>query len=225
MPLIETNSEKMLLQRISLGDQRAFALLFEMEHKKINSFALKLTHSKELSEEIVQDVFLKLWLGREKLTEVENWGGYLNRIVRNHCFNVLKRLAQETLLNIELGKRSTEIDVETENGIQFRGTKELIQEAIDSLPPQQQKVYSLCHVEGLKYAEAAERLNIAPGTVQAHMKQALSNIRKYLNRYAPAIIFSASFAGTSFITDEKINQLIYNDLQVHQKIVEHRLPR
>jgi RNA polymerase sigma factor (sigma-70 family) len=97
-------------------------------------------------------------------------------------------LAQETSAAKEMRANRTELDTDTEKGIDFRVTVKIVNDAIAALPPQQQRVYSLCQHEGLKYAEAAERLNIAPGTVQAHMKQALRNIRKYVSRFA-AIIF------------------------------------
>jgi len=224
MPFQELSDEKTILLQVAAGDERAFALLFEKEHKKINSFALKLTRSKELAEEIVQDVFLKLWMNRSELETIDNWGGYLNRVVRNHSFNVLRRLAQETLAAHEIGRQNTELDMDTELNIDFRETRKLVNEAVAALPSQQQKVYNLCHVEGLKYAEAAERLNVSPETIKAHMKQALRNIRKYLNRYAPFIIFSPFFYPNNSFTDHRNNQA--TGLKKDQaKIFYHGLPR
>lgn len=183
-----------LLILIAAGDRKAFTVLFEKEYKKVNSFAFRLTRSREQAQEIVQDIFLKLWVNRIELGNVKNWGGYLTTIVRNHSFNVLRKMALDTQTAAEVAKLNSDIDTTTETKIEIKSTRELLEEAVSSLPPQQQKVYRLCHLEGLKYAEAAERLNLSPGTVQAHMKQALSNIRKYLVRIAPLIIFSSTLS-------------------------------
>jgi RNA polymerase sigma-70 factor (family 1) len=191
MLLTDPDNEKALLKKIASGDQKAFTQLFKKEYKRINSFAFRLTRSNDASKEIVQDIFLKLWLNREVLASVDNWGGYLNRIVRNHIYNINRRSVMQALASDELSRQSTELDTGMEDAINYRGTRDLINEAIATLSPQQQKVYILCHQQGLKYAEAAERLNIAPETVKGYMKQALRSIRLYVTRYAPAIIFSS----------------------------------
>lgn len=192
-----------LLNLIASGDRNAFEVLFEKEHKKVNSFALRITRSKEQAEEIVQDVFLKIWVNRSNLTGISNWSAYLNTMVRHHSFNFLRRLALEIQAGNELGKVNTEIDNTTEKEIEFRGTRALLEEAITSLPAQQQKVYRMCHIEGLKYAETAELLNISAGTVQSHMKQALSSLRKYLARYAPLVVFTLAIGQHDALLERK----------------------
>jgi len=183
--------EAELLQQVAEGSQRAFTVLFRQYSAKVYSFALRLTRSEELAEEVVQEVFLRIWLNREMLVEVQQFGAYLNRMNRNHCLNAIKRLAQESRITGELSRRNSEYSHETEEGIAYRSTQAVLDEAIMRLSPQQQKVYRLCHVEGLKYEEAASQLNISPGTVHTHMKLALKAIRLHLDKAGGVVLVCA----------------------------------
>ncbi len=182
-------TERELLEKISSGDQKAFAVVFEYYSGFIYSFALKLTHSGPTSEEIVQEIFLKIWAGRAQLGTVENLGAYLNRLTRNHTYNVLKRLSYEALIGFELRKQMSEVSHDTENEIYFKDASQSLNKAIEKLTPQQKVVYTLCHKEGLKYNEVADRLNISTSTVHSHMKQALQHIRAYFLRLTPLFIY------------------------------------
>ncbi|MDB5088477.1 MAG: hypothetical protein JWR09_2471 [Mucilaginibacter sp.] len=176
----KTDNEKMLLCQIATGDQRSFAIIFAHYTKIIYPFALKLTRSSDLAEEILQEVFLKVWINRENLVKVENFGAYLNRITRNHSYNVIRRIAHEALVSYELSKQMTEEVNNTENDIIYRDLQQTLNNAVCHLTPQQKLIYTLCHQDGLKYNEVARRLNISPSTVHTHMKLALKLIRKYL---------------------------------------------
>jgi RNA polymerase sigma-70 factor (family 1) len=177
-----------VLRQVADGSEKAFTLLFKRYSGKVYSFALRLTRSEELAEEVVQEVFMKVWLNRETLTSVENFRAYLNRINKNHCLNIIRRLAQESRISLEISNQNTEYSHETEEGIVYRDTKELVEQAILTLTPQQQKVYRPCHIDGLKYEEATAELNISPGTVHTHMKLALKAIRQHLDHAGAAVI-------------------------------------
>jgi RNA polymerase sigma-70 factor (family 1) len=168
-----------LLQKTAQGDQRAFTLLFEYYQRYVYDYGRKLTRSDEQAGEIVQDVFLKLWLNREQLETVDNFGAYLNRVVRNHSFNVLRQMAQTAKSNSVLQIRSSETDDSTSHQLDYNEANRILNEALDSLPKQQRLAYKLCHIDGLKYEAAAEQMNISPRTVQAHMSAALKTIRKH----------------------------------------------
>lgn len=185
----QIDQENKLLQLISTGDQKAFALLFRHYSKIIYPFALKLTRSEELAEEILQEVFLKIWLIREQLNHVENFGAYLNRITRNHCYNILKRRNLQVQIVDTLSRVPPEESNNIEEEMDLKEVKHILQQAIDQLTPQQRQVYMLCHQEGLKYSEVASRLNISSSTVHSHMKLALHTIRTYILRVSATILF------------------------------------
>jgi RNA polymerase sigma-70 factor (family 1) len=168
---------KYLLLNIADGDEKAFRQIFDSYSSRIYYFALKLTHSKVTSEEIVQEIFLKIWNNRETLSTIESFPAYLYTITRNHAFNVLKRIAIEANANAKLVAQLPVHHSDTEEEIIRSDYERLLGRIVDGLPPQQKKVYSLCHQEGLKYEEAAERLNISRLTVKTHMQSALRTIK------------------------------------------------
>jgi RNA polymerase sigma-70 factor (family 1) len=178
--------EKTLVLKISGGDKHAFTTLFNFYERFVYAYGKKITRSDELAAEIVQDIFLKIWLAREKMAMVENFGAYLNRLVRNHSLNVLRELAQQSKYQYTLKEKISEMDESTLQQIDYNETSRILNDAIAQLPAQQHLVYKLCHLEGLKYNEVAERLNISSETVRAHMKQALKRIREHFKKHAVA---------------------------------------
>ncbi|KQC02049.1 RNA polymerase sigma factor [Pedobacter sp. Hv1] len=178
------HNEPEILVKIAGGDQLAFNLLFKHYHIYVHSFSRKITHSDNLAVEIVQDIFLKIWLGREKLGHIDSFGAYLNRLVRNHCFNVLRQLAQETKSSAIHLKFATDVDHSTVQQLDYKETESILNEAIEMLSPQQRMVYMLCHQQGHKYEEAAEKMNISHQTVHAYMKDALRKIREHFKKHS-----------------------------------------
>ncbi|WP_350340075.1 RNA polymerase sigma factor [Paraflavitalea speifideaquila] len=89
------NIEKQLLIRVSKGDERAFEQLFNLYYNQIGDFIMRIVESKPLTQEIVQDVFLKIWISKDTLAEVESFRAYLFIVARNHTFNCLKQIARE----------------------------------------------------------------------------------------------------------------------------------
>lgn len=182
MAIKQLLNEKELLQNIAEGDQTAFTTLFNHYHKYVFAFGKKITYSEELAEEIVQDIFLKLWLKRERLAQIDNFGAYLNRTIQNHSFNVLRQLAQGKKLDSKLNAEPIVLEFSTDRMIDYKETLNILKEALSALSPQQRTAYTLCHQEGLKYVEAAEQMNISPQTIHEYMKIALAKIRAHFKK-------------------------------------------
>lgn len=181
--IVYRENETALLIKVAEGDKSAFTELFHAYRDKLFSFIYRMTASVEASEDVVQDVFLKIWIGRETLREVDNFNAYLFRIARNHAINGLKRMAHETL--IISGLRSEQAGTGTEEQLDQKAIQELIKRAVDSLPEQQKKVYTLGRENGLSQQEIAAALNISVSTVKSHMNQALKTIRQSLRAAFP----------------------------------------
>nr|WP_121272888.1 RNA polymerase sigma-70 factor [Pedobacter schmidteae] len=178
--------ENELLVKIAEGNEPAFCKLFDHYRKYVFSFGRKLTRSEEAAEEVVQDVFLKVWLGRERLKEVGNFGAYLNVLVRNHSFNLLRQMGQQQKADQKLLLSAPQEDHSTEQVLDYREAVRVLDEALQLLPAQQKMVYTLCHQDGLKYEEAAEKMDISAATVHYHMKLALNHIREHFKKNAVA---------------------------------------
>jgi len=171
--------EQQLLAAIAAGDRRSFERLFRSRHVPVLGFARRLLRSEELAREVVQEVFLKLWLNRERLAGVENFGGYLNTVVRNECLKVFRQRSREVLNLGTYGAELSELDLSTEQQLDYREASEILDRAVKTLSPRQLAVYELCHRQGLSYAEAAQQLGLSPQTVHSYMKDALRKIRLY----------------------------------------------
>lgn len=188
--------ERTLLMKIAGGSQSAFRELFTRYHPFVYAFARKITRSDDLAMEVVQDVFLKIWLHREGLIKIENFKAYLNRIVRNHCFNVLRKLANESRAIAASWDDGQLEDHATIEKLEYNEVQQILEDALETLSPQQKKVYQLCHQEGLKYEEAALEMGISSQTVHAYMKDALRKIRDHFRKHAISytLFFAALFS-------------------------------
>jgi RNA polymerase sigma-70 factor (family 1) len=175
--MTETKDIKDLLDQLSKNNEKAFRTLFHLFSHKVYSFSLRLTRSSITAEEMVQEVFLKLWVNRASLANVENFSSYLFVITKNLALNTLKRKAIEERAKISFTRELEKKHCDTEETVIHRDYEQLLNATINHLPPQQRLVYSLCHQEGLQYEEVAQRLKISRLTVKTHMQQALKTIK------------------------------------------------
>lgn len=167
-----------LLSLIAGGDQAAFTQLFNKYRRKVLFIASNLLHSKDEAEDVLQNVFTKLWINRQKAPEINQFSSYLNTMVRNEVFNTLQRRSYlDAFVEEYLEKAEKETHTSGEL-LEEKKRKLLI--AIGQLTPQQRKVLELCGMEGYKQAEAARILGISTGTTKKHMADALKSIRKFL---------------------------------------------
>ncbi|RQO74800.1 RNA polymerase sigma-70 factor [Pedobacter sp. KBW06] len=181
--------EKMLLQRVSAGDARAFSTVFHRYQAKVYAYAFRIVKAESIAEEIVQEVFVKIWSLGETLTEIENFDGFLRTVTRNHTLKVLRRMALEFKTSKMSSSSYREDHNDTEEYIIFKDSEKILNEGIEKLPAQQKLVYCLCHQEGLKYEEVADRLNISKLTVKTHMQHALRFLRNYISSHTDIAVF------------------------------------
>ena len=183
-------NEHELLAKIAKGDQYAFRFIYNRFSPKVYTHALQMLHSTVEAEEMVQEVFLKLWLMGEEVLDIRNIEAYLGTITRNRSLNVLRRMVLEGKIEKALANDWSEEHDETEEEILMKDIREVLNRAVENLPMQQRQVYTLCQLEGFKYEEAAEHLNLSPLTVQTHMKRALKSVRCYVQAHTDiAVIF------------------------------------
>ncbi len=185
------DNENELLLLVAEGDERAFRQLFDHYWNKIYSVTLTLTKSAALSEEIVQDVFLKIWLKREQLPSVEKFDAFLFTVARNHIYNELRRKTMEQPFVEHLEQHFLESSALPEQVMLVKETKLLIDKAVQQLPEQQRAVFELSRNEGLDYNAIAEQLGISRSTVKNHMTKALQFLRQYLNTHRGELVLAA----------------------------------
>ncbi|OKS88772.1 RNA polymerase sigma factor [Mucilaginibacter polytrichastri] len=180
MAIKSLHDESELLQKVAEGDQRAFRILYDRYYQNIYAFSLHLLKSELLAEEVVQETFLKFWKLGYELNSLINLESYLIAIARNRSLDLLRRNKLEVRADQQRHFDWSESHNDTEESIILNDTRKILKNAIEKLPPQQKLVYELCHQEGLKYEEAAQRLNLSSFTVQSYMKLALKSVRKHI---------------------------------------------
>jgi RNA polymerase sigma-70 factor (ECF subfamily) len=179
--MIQINEVKHLLFLISKGDQNAFHIIFESYRDKIYSFAMYLTHEEFLAEEITQEVFIRVWTARGKLSDVEFFNSYLRTITKNVTANYLKRLAIEKVALKKVLERDeiTQQDY-SEDSEELKAASKILEEAVNTLSPQQKKAYILHHYKGLKNIQIAELMGISVYTVKEYLKFATKSVQKHV---------------------------------------------
>ncbi|MCE7040131.1 RNA polymerase sigma factor [Dyadobacter sp. CY312] len=194
MKLKKLHNEQDLLLRVSEGDEKAFTEIFYAYHQELGAYILKLTKSNRHAEEIVQDVFVKIWLRRENLNEINDFNSYLFIMARNHTYNVLRNEARIHGLHTELDpEKLTNHHEDSASQPEMEQYYVLIEQAVALLPPQQQKAYLLSRKDGLKHEQIAENMQLSRETVKRHISLSLSSITKYVRtnaeRMGVALIF------------------------------------
>ena len=192
MSLNSNFDQSKLLYELSQGNELAFTKLYNEYKNVVFSTALKITKSKILAEEVVQDVFLKIWQNHENLAEITNIENYLFIISRNHIFDMIKKIARDTSLVIDSNYKSTSTN-DTEDAIKDDQYNVILNQIVDQLPPQQQKIYKMAKWDGLSHQKIGEDLGISTETVKKHMAQALKFVRTkispYMNMFMTMLLF------------------------------------
>ncbi|GAA4798883.1 RNA polymerase sigma-70 factor [Olivibacter ginsenosidimutans] len=182
MPLEPIVADEHLIHRIIDGDERAFTELYQRYHQRLGAYLFKLTKAPELTQELVHDVFLKIWQNRVTLAPIKNFKAYLFVVSKNMAINHLKKLAKEFKEQQELIHLNEDsFDELTDEANRYIL---MLDEAVDRLPPQGKQVYMLCKQHRLSYAEIANQLAISPETVKKHLQRAVKSITEYLRSHA-----------------------------------------
>jgi RNA polymerase sigma-70 factor (ECF subfamily) len=174
-------NETELLDRLVKDDQLAYRELFEYYYHRLFGLAMVITKSRELSEEIVSDVFIALWRRRSHAVEIENLRLYLYVAIRNTAYNYLERLTKTA--TIPLDQVDFEPSLPFANPEQAYVTKEMnqrLQRAIEALPPRCRMIFRLIREDGLSYKEAATLLNLSVGTIDNQLVIAVRKLSQAL---------------------------------------------
>jgi RNA polymerase sigma-70 factor (family 1) len=185
--------ENEVLQEVSRGNEKAFQDLFHEWEPRLSAFLFKISKSKEITEEIVSDVFLKIWMSRESLEHISNFKAYLFAACKNQALNALKKnlIELKHLKNIEW--RSQHHDTVLPFNESIDDKFPLIDAAVNALPERQKQVYILSRFHHLTYEEIAKKLGIGKESVKTHMKHAIASITEYVKLRATALCALVNF--------------------------------
>lgn len=180
--------EKEILHQVAQGSEAAFRSLFNEYRRKLFTYVFKITDSAELAEDAVHDVFLKIWLNRAQLPQVDNFNAYVHRMAHNVAYSGFRRKAKETLILAELRNGLSETDTQHPGKLLVaKEVRELINAAMEKLTPQQKLIFRMSREQGLKHEEIAKELDLSISTVKKHIGAALAFLREEVGEaYGPA---------------------------------------
>lgn len=175
----DPHSDPQLVALLKRGDTGAFNELYWKYHKAVYCNSLKLTKDASAAEDIVQEVFIRLWQKRESIDANKSISGWLFIISYGKSVNWFKRKLLEIRVQKELLLSNPEEEISAVYNLQI----EVLEKAMNQLSPQKRRVFELCKLHGKSYEEAAAELNISRHTVKEYISLALSAIKEYVNAH------------------------------------------
>ncbi len=174
--------EKYLLKSIRQGDIKSYEFLFRLHYEPLLSYSITITKSEADSEEVIQELFYKLWKDRKKLNIKHSISAYLYQSVFHNSLQILKRgKLTENYIQYSLNQPSQDIDpVEI---LKYEELNRAFFELMEELPERQRQIFKMNRIQGLKYKEIAEELSISLKTVESNITKALQYFRKNLKDY------------------------------------------
>lgn len=180
MQISYIDEDKPLLSKVANGDEQAFKRLFDLYRPNVYTTALRITGDERTAEEILQDTFLKVWINRERIVHIGNFGGWIYTIAKNATYNAIKR-SQSEKRNFLQFIREPIITYcqDTDHLTREREYQNILNLAITRLPPKQLLTYKLIKQQEMKREEAAIALNVSAETVKWNLDQAMRSIRAF----------------------------------------------
>jgi RNA polymerase sigma-70 factor (ECF subfamily) len=177
-----------ILKLLAQDSEYAFQLVFDSHRNQIYNVALMYLKSPLLAEEVVQDVFLKLWFQRKDLSTIQSLEAWLYTVGKNCILNYLKKISHEWTARQQWQEQQLPAENTADFKLRTAETTELFQKAIHQLSDQQRTIYRLAREEGMSYEAIGRKLSISPLTVKTHMARALASIRAYLGAHGELFV-------------------------------------
>jgi RNA polymerase sigma-70 factor (family 1) len=177
-----------LLKDLANSDEQTFRVVFGHYKAPFHATAFKMTRSADIAEEIVQEVFVTLWIKRKLVADAEKPEGYLFSILHNSIYAHFRKLAQERRLESKLEQQREDSYNNIETILIDKEDRTILENVINQLSPQQRLIYKLSKQEGISREEIGTQLKISPNTVRNHLAAAVEHLRTYLKKSASASI-------------------------------------
>ena len=190
------NSNEKYLKLLKQGNLLAFDVIYKEYHQRLYGFVLKFLKQKEDAEEIVQEVFLKIWESRKKIDVYSSFDSFLFTIAYNTTINLLrKKMSQEKYIGYLKNIQKVDDAVDFIDEVEYNELKEKVDSLINRLSPRQQEIFRLSREAGLTHNEIAKKLNISENTVKNHLVSLLKFIKSNIDSN---LIISALFISLFF---------------------------
>jgi len=181
MSIYNLAAERILLQKIAANDELAFKRVFELYKNDVYRFVVKFVYSKADAEEIVQETFFTIWQKRDNLPNIEHPRNYIYTIVRNKTYSYLSRVAKNKKLLVQLWANMQIESNNIEDLSDLKDSEMLINNGLQNLSQQKQKIFKMSREAGLSHEEIAEQIGLSKSRVKNIIVEILKYLRYYLS--------------------------------------------
>jgi RNA polymerase sigma-70 factor (family 1) len=189
IPMKEPNYDNELVLRLREGEETAFRMVFDMYSAKLYNFSYSFLKNREQCQEIIQEVFLNLWINRARLDDQYPIKALLYTITRRLTLNSLRQISNSRRAMDKLWLNMQQVSNETEERVYLGDLERFTEEAVTKLPKQQQQVFRMSRQQELSYDEIAEELHISRNTVKNHLVAAIKSLRAQFQKAFFIIFF------------------------------------
>lgn len=180
--MLADRDEQYIKERCSSGDRDAFTWLYSWYYKPLYRHIFLFLRSKEATEEIIQNLFVKVWENRETLHTVRDLKPYLYRMAKNMLLNHLRSISTERRVLQMRGSTESSTEDTVADHIDSKDYRKLLQEAISQLTDKRKEIFLLRVEENLSLDEIAGKLSISKNVVKKQLYSAIASIRDYIHR-------------------------------------------
>lgn len=193
MKSISLYDEKELLIKLQSGNHAAFGKIYGIYSRRIYLNTLKLVKDEDQAQEILQDVFIRIWNARETIDPSRPFSSFLFSIAQNLVRDFFRKAARDMKLRDSLARTGSELYDHIESALDLKETSEILQRAIDALPQQRKMIFTLCRVEGKSYEEVAAIMGISVSTVGNQLTKATKTVRQAFLLSPPSLLALTAF--------------------------------
>lgn len=184
---------KLLIHQLQQGSEQAFTILYDKYSKQLYRNILHLVKDEEIAQELLQDLFLKIWESRENINPEKSFKSFLYKVAENLVYAHFRKSAKDNRLIAKLVISYVDFDTNAEEALISKENNYLLKKAIENLPPQRKRIFTLCRLEGKSYEEVSDELGISTSTVSNHIVKANKTVKQYfLLNQDMAVLFIAS---------------------------------
>ncbi|WP_316788990.1 RNA polymerase sigma factor [Pedobacter frigoris] len=169
-----------LLNRLRDSDEAAFTELYKTYSLQMYANTLKMVKDEQVAEELVQELFTKIWQKRETIEVEVDFKSYLHKIGQNLVYDFFRKLQRDERMYERFKAVATEHYSHIEESLHLKQSEAVLEIALSKLSVQQRKVYQLCKIDGFTYKQTAERMGISPHTVKEYLTKANQIVKQYL---------------------------------------------
>ncbi|WP_257670388.1 RNA polymerase sigma factor [Parapedobacter tibetensis] len=191
MAINDQLNESRLLISLQKGDAKAFEKLYFFYGKRLYGNVLKMVKSTDVTEEIIQELFQRIWERRETIDVTKSFKSYLFTIAKHLVYDFFHSQTKQRDIESYLIKESTSSYQHIDEEIAFKETHAILTNGILRLPPQRRLIYKLCKIEGKSYEDVSHMLGISTSTISDHIVKATKSLKAYyLSEHAMVLMIA-----------------------------------